>query len=72
MKARLLKKLRKVNVIYKRNNEYKYICHVECVGDVWYINTGWCSDLNTLIERRRKQILKMARTEQKTVKSIVR
>ena len=77
MKTKLLRKLRKINVIYKRNNEYRYICHIPADGGNWYIDTGWKCDifndtkftLKLLQEQRRDIILTQARQQYKPPKS---
>lgn len=71
MKVKLLKKLRRANVIYKRNKEYKYTGHKTDNGGFWYIDTGWTKDLNSLICERNAQIVEQAREMWKLPKSVL-
>lgn len=71
MKTRLLKKIKKLNPIYKRNNEYRYRCEIICDGGGWYIDTGWTTDLSAIKKRQRERILEMARIEYKPEKAII-
>jgi len=70
MKTKLLRKIRSINVIYKRNNEYKYICHIKSDGGNWFVETDWTTDKQSLIEERRLQIIKQASEQWKPAKSV--
>lgn len=59
MKVKLLKKLRKLFELQKRNGEYKVFENYECSGGI-YNQTGWISK-ESAIEIRREMILKEAR-----------
>jgi hypothetical protein len=70
MKVRLLKKLRKVNVVYQRGNEYKYVCRRPAYPSGWFIETEWTKDKQSIINKQREEILEEAR-HWKTYKNIV-
>jgi glyoxylase-like metal-dependent hydrolase (beta-lactamase superfamily II) len=71
MKTKLLRKVRKNNVIYVRNKEYRYINHQKTYGGCWYIDTGWTTDYQQCLFQRREQILEEARNMFKPVKKIL-
>ena len=59
MKAKLLKKLRKIYIIKERNGKYKTFEDRECLGGI-YNQTDWI-DKDKAIEKRRDWILEEAR-----------
>lgn len=59
MKAKLLKKLRKIYIIKERNAKYKAFENRECLGGI-YNQTDWI-DKDVAIEKRRFWILEEAR-----------
>lgn len=59
MKAKLLKKLRKIYIIKERNGRYKAFENRECLGGI-YNQTDWI-DKDRAIEKRRDWILEEAR-----------
>lgn len=59
MKAKLLKKLRKIYIIKERNGKYKAFENRECLGGI-YNQTDWV-DKNGAIEQRRNWILEESR-----------
>ena len=64
MKTKLLRKLRRIHTIQKRNNEYRYFCTEECLGDV-YNKTAWFSDFLFVKNFQRERILEDARRYKK-------
>jgi len=58
MKAKLLKKLRKIYIIKERNGKYKAFENRECLGGI-YNQTDWI-DKDKAIEKRRNWILEEA------------
>jgi len=71
MKTKLLRKIRDINVIYQRNNEYKYVNYIKTSGGFWNIDTEWITDKQLLIDRRREKILEQARSEYKPPKKTI-
>lgn len=71
MKIRLLKKIRKQNVVYERNGKYRFICHIPYDSGVWDTDTGWIDDKQYCINLRYETILKIARHEYNPPKKIL-
>lgn len=61
MRAKLLKRVRAINPIYKQGNKYKYISETKCSGDVWFYESDWVDDPNKLRPKRTEIILQDAK-----------
>jgi hypothetical protein len=66
MKTKLLKKIRKNNIIYVRNNEYRYISITN--NGFYTVDTGWTTNLKECLFQQREKILKEARLIYKPAK----
>jgi hypothetical protein len=73
MKTKLLRKVRKLNVIYQRNNEYRFMHKkLNTWNDIdvdW--ETDWVKDKRYCFFLRRESILKQARKIYKPTKKIL-
>jgi hypothetical protein len=73
MKTKLLRKLRKLNVVYQRNNEYRFIHKKQNTWNNMDVDweTNWtCNKLDCIFQRR-EAILKQARIVYKPAKKIL-
>jgi hypothetical protein len=73
MKTKLLRKVRKLNVIYQRNNKYRFV-HKR--SNSWYDmdvdwSTNWSNNKLNCIFERREAILKQAKEIYKPAKKIL-